>query len=60
MKASPDTCHLLLSKKEYFEANFTENRMSNTRFEKLLGVIFDSQLNFNGHISEICKVVINL
>ena len=43
MKASPDTCHLLLSKNENFEANFTENRMSNTRFEKLLGVIFDSQ-----------------
>ena len=29
------------------------------RFEKLLGVTFDSQLNFNHHISKICKTVSN-
>ena len=51
MKANPDKCHLLLSKNENFEANISENRISNTRFEKLLGVTFDNQLNFNHHIS---------
>ena len=36
-----------------------ENRISDTRFEKLLGVTFDNQLNFNHHISKICKTASN-
>ena len=59
MKANPDKCHLLLSKNENFEANIIENRISNTRFEKLLGVTFENQLNFNHHISKICKTASN-
>ena len=46
---------MLLSKNENFEENINENRISNSRFEKLLGVIFDNQLNFNHNISKICK-----
>ena len=49
----------LLSKNENFEANVNENRITNTRFEKLLGVTFDNQLNFNHHISKICKTASN-
>ena len=41
MKANPDKCHFLLSKN--FETNINENRNSNTRFEKLLGVTLDNQ-----------------
>ena len=59
MKANPDKFHLLLSKNENFEANINENRISNTRFEKLLGVTFDNQLNFNQHISKIRKTASN-
>ena len=59
MKANPDNCHLFLSKNENFEANINENRIPNTRFEKLLGVTFDNQLNFNHHISKICKTASN-
>ena len=59
MKASADKCHLLLIKNENFEANINENRISNTRFEKPLGVTFDNQLNFNHHISKICKTASN-
>ena len=59
MKANPDKCHLLLSKNENFEANINENRISNARFEKLLDVTFDNQLNFNHHISKICKTANN-
>ena len=55
MKANPDKCHLLLSKNENFDANVNENRIYNSKFEKLLGVTFDSQLNFNHHIFKICK-----
>ena len=54
MKANPDKCHLLLSK-----ININENWISNTRFEKLLGLTFDNQLNFNHHISKICKTASN-
>ena len=43
LKGNPDKCHLLLSKNDNFEANINENRISNTRFEKLLGVTFDNQ-----------------
>ena len=59
MKANPDKCNLLLSKNENFEANINENTISNARFEKLLGVTFDNQLNFNQHISKICKTASN-
>ena len=59
LKGKPDKSHLLLSKNDNFEANINENRISNTRFEKLLGVTFDNQLNFNHHISKICKAVSN-
>ena len=59
MKANPDKCHLLLSKNENFEANINENRISNTKFEKRLGVTFDNQLNFHHHISKICKIASN-
>ena len=59
MKGNPDKCHLLLSKNDNFDANINENRISNTRFEKLLGVTFDNQLNFNYHISKTCKTASN-
>ena len=54
MKANPNKCHLLLSKNKNFETDVNGNRISNTRLEKVLGVTFDNQLNFNHHISKIC------
>ena len=59
MKGNPDKCHLLLSKNANFEANIDENRISITRFEKLLAITFDNQLNFNHHVSSICKTASN-
>ena len=41
------------------EANINENTISDTRFEKLLGVTCDNRLNFNHHISKICKTARN-
>ena len=38
MKASSGKCRLILSKNGSFEANINENDISNTKFEKLLGV----------------------
>ena len=59
LKGNPNKCHLLLSKNDNFEANINENRISNTRFEKLLSVTFDNQLNFNNHIFKICEKASN-
>ena len=59
MKANPEKCHLILSKKEDFEANTNENNTSNTKYEKLLGVTFDYRLNLNHHISNICEMASN-
>ena len=53
LKDSPGKCHLLFSKIDNFEANINENRTSNTRFEKLLGVTFNNQLNFKGQ-TKLC------
>ena len=50
---------MLLNKNDNFGANINENRISNTRFEKPPGVTFDNQLNFNHHISKICKTASN-
>ena len=55
MKAVPKNCHMLLRKNKNFEENINENRISNTRFEKLLGVTFDNQLNFNHHTWKFAK-----
>ena len=59
LKGHPDKCHLPLSKNDNFEANINENRIFNARFENLLGVTFDNQINFNHHISKICKTANN-
>ena len=59
LKGNPDKCHLLFIKNDDFEANINENRISDTRFEKLLGVTCDNRLNFNHHISKICKAARN-
>ena len=59
MRANPNKRHLLLKKNENFEANINENRISNTRFEKIIDVTFDNHLNFNHQISKICKPASN-
>ena len=59
MKSNPDKFHLLLSEHASFEAIINKNRISHTRFEKLLCVTSDNQLNLNHHISIICKTTSN-
>ena len=55
LKANPDKFHLLLSdnNKDYYISvtNFT---IQNSNSEKLLGIIFDNELTFNNHVSELC------
>ena len=56
LKANPDKFHLLLSDTD---CNFTltvdQYEISNSKYEKLLGVTIDNKLNFNEHVSGLCK-----
>ena len=59
MKANPDKCHLLVSKKGSFVANIIENKISDTKTENFLGVTFDKRLTSNNHVSNLCKAACN-
>ena len=56
LKPNPDKWHLLLSDKgdNDFIKIGTEIIVNNTE-EKILGVYFDNKLNFNTHLTKLCK-----
>ena len=56
LKPNPDKWHLLLSVKgdNHFIKIGTEIIVNNTE-EKILGVYFDNKLNFNTHLTKLCK-----
>ena len=56
LKPNPDNWHLLLSCQgdNYFIKIGTEI-ISNSTEEKILGVYFDNKLNFNTHLTKLCK-----
>ena len=55
MKANADKCHLLVSSDERCTAKIEDFSIKNSTEEKLLGVKFDSNLSFEGHITSLCK-----
>ena len=56
MKANSDKYHLLINNtKESFQIKIGNEAVSNSKYEKLLGVKIDHELNFNEHISSLCK-----
>ena len=55
IKANPDNCHFLCSSNRLISLTIeNQNKIKNSKFEKLLGIKLDSKLNFNSHIREIC------
>ena len=56
LKPNPDKWHLLLSDVE-IDLNIKVNneRITNSSSENILGVNFDNKLNFNTHITKLCK-----
>ena len=56
LKPNPDKWHLLLSEVGN-ECNITigDVCVSNSSCEKILGVCFDNKLNFNTHVTKLCK-----
>ena len=55
LKNNPDKCHLLISGNENITTKMSECEIENSRCEKLLGVKLNWKLNFDDHISDICK-----
>ena len=56
LKANPDKFHLLLSESDISKSiNVDRFQIFNSNQEKLLGIIIDNKLNFNEHVSSLCK-----
>ena len=56
MKANPDKYHLLINNtKESFQIKIGNETVSNSKYEKLLGVKVDHELNFNEHVSRCTR-----
>ena len=54
MKANPDKYHLLINNtKESFQTKIGHETVSSSKYEKLLGVKVDHELNFNEHVSSL-------
>ena len=57
MKANLGKNHVLLSSNILREVPFDNVQITSSLSEKLLGITFDSELKFEGHISKICNIV---
>ena len=55
MKVSPDKYHLLLNNiKESFHIKTGNETVNDSKYNKLLGVKVDHELNFNERVSLLC------
>ena len=57
LEANPEKCYLLLSSKSSIETKIGGVSVKSSQMETLLGVLIDSELNFENHISNICSKV---
>ena len=55
MKGNADKCHLSVSSDEVCTAKIEDFTIENSTEEKLLGLKFDSNLSFEGHVTSLCK-----
>ena len=58
MKLNTDKCHLLIlgrNSNQQITVNVGDSVIENTEEETLLGVVIDKRLNFETHISKLCK-----
>ena len=56
LKPNPDKWHLLLTDKgDNYSVLIGTEVISNSMDEKILGVYFDNKLNFNTHLTKLCK-----
>ena len=55
LKANPDKCHFICSSSNTVNLTVENEKLQNSRCEKLLGVNFDLKLSFNAHTHDLCK-----
>ena len=55
LKSNADKCHALVSTNASVNIKIGDYIISNSKCEKLLGIKLDSNLNFNTHITDLCK-----
>ena len=55
LKANPRKCHLLLSFKTLTNVSIGDASIKTNTTETLLGILIDSELSFDQHISSICS-----
>ena len=55
LKNNVDKCHVLVSTSKLVGIKVGDYTIDNSECEKLLGVKIDVNLNFNDHISDLCK-----
>ena len=55
MKANPDKCHFLCSTNSEVSLTIENQKIKNSKFQKLLGIKLDSKLNLNSHMYDICQ-----
>ena len=55
LKNNVDKCHVLVSTNKPVGIKVGDYTIDNSECEKLLGVKIDVNLNFNDHISDLCK-----
>ena len=55
LKRSFDKCHLAINSNRIITVQVVEYEFENSKCEKLLGVKLNWKLNFDDHISDICK-----
>ena len=56
LKPNPEKWHLVLSDtNENMVINIANDKIANSSYEKVLGINFDNKLNFNIHVTKLCK-----
>ena len=55
LKTNPGKCHLLLSSKTPTDVSIGDASLKTSTKETLLGILTDSELNFDQHVSSICN-----
>ena len=57
MKPNGDKWHLLVTTEKSVSITNDGSNVTNEREHKLLGIKFDSSLSFEGHITNLCKII---
>ena len=55
LKGNADKCHFLVSTSQKISLNVNNFKLKNSDCEKPLGVKFDSKLNFDQNITDLCS-----